>query len=230
MNLPQISGVIIGCILGVIGLLKLELIKELAKKITSNKKMGIVYIIVILLIIVSLPTIIGFNIQEATSSTNESVETEQALQQKTDAEVAAGVAETIADNVQAAIQENKRKKVQKDSIFIASRNQRWVYCLGDEMDNDEAIRNFYQNLMDNSNVCLFRDNKRYFFFWNSNRTKTELNDSLSNFQMRIGKFIAVNIIDLMEYCKTENMSIIQTNSKKIGKRRKQLKIDCYTVK
>ncbi len=228
MDLIQISGFAITAILATIGIIKLELIKEIAKKMTSDKEKINLFSIMALILISVIPAIIGFSMPNNNTQENEIPNVQKTPPNKSDAEVAleAGrdailISKELYDNAQ----ENKRKN---DSIFNATKPQRWVYQLGDVMDNDESILKRYAQFKNTEGICLFKDKDRFFFFKNLDHSKKELEDSLANYKSEYASF-GITIIDLMELCHSKNEKLINTKSQKFGKRKNKIVIDCWTI-
>ena len=85
MDLYQIGGFAFSAIIATLGILKIELIKEIVKKITSNQEKINIFSVVLLLLISIVPIVIGFNIPSNTE--NRAVEVHQIAPQKSKEEV-----------------------------------------------------------------------------------------------------------------------------------------------
>ncbi len=230
MDYYKIGGIAIAAIIATLGAVKLELIKGVVSKMTSDKG-NINFISIVSLIIVSVvPAIFGFYYSDNTpTNLNAEIQEQQIPDKKTDLEIGLEVGkEVIATTKQLVDEHNANKKI-KDSIFKANRSQRWVYKIGDLMDNDEAIFELYKKLKEIENICLFSYKDKFFLFKNTENSKKQLDDSLDSFISKVG--YKATVFDLMTYCTNTNgkENIIRTKDYKLGKRKDKTKIECYTV-
>ncbi|MDO9001368.1 MAG: hypothetical protein Q7W45_16500 [Bacteroidota bacterium] len=128
-----------------------------------------------------------------------------------------------------SLAKKKEKQRQEDSLYNANRPQRWVYKIGDWVDNDESIFELYKKLNKTDDICLFKDKNRFFLFKNEECTEEQLDDSLDGFKTKMGISAIIGKVDLMTYCNNSFEKIKQTESRKFGRRKDRIKIDCYTV-
>jgi len=226
MDFYKIGGLAITAIIVTLGLIKIELIKEVVKKITSDKEKVNLFAILLLIIISVIPSIVGFNIPNDNSE-NQTTEVQQTPKEKSDLEAGLEIGKAVLTSGKELYEEHKTNKERGDSIFLAKRPQRLVYQIGDVMDNNESVLEFYKKLKNTDNICLFKNKKYFFFFKNIESTKKQLNDSLDSFESQIGSLATV--IDLMTYCTSSKDKIIKTKSQKYGRRKDRMEIDCYTV-
>ena len=225
MNYFEISGIVISAIIATLGIFKMELIKSLVNRITEDKGKINLFSIIILLLIVIVPTIIGYNIPEVKSDDkNDEIKVEQKIKSKEEVYLEAGkevvaLGKELVDNV-------KTNKHKKDSIFNATRNQRWVFQIGEAMDNGESILETYNILSDKENICLFKNKGKYILFKNEFHSKHELDSLYGSFKSQI-KSIVVSKVDLMSFCKNKKETLIKTEKEKIGRGKNKVWIDCY---
>ena len=60
-------------------------------------------------------------------------------------------------------------------------------------------------------------------------TEEQLDNSLDGFKTKMGISAIIGKVDLMTYCNNSFEKIKQTESRKFGRRKDRIKIDCYTV-
>src|SRR5688572_20016380 len=85
MNTIEIIGLSATAILTIVGLVKMELIREFVKKIVSDKEKVNLAAIVLLIVVAIIPSIIGFSVPSGASSSN--VSETNILPQKTKEEM-----------------------------------------------------------------------------------------------------------------------------------------------
>ena len=227
MNFYEIGGLSIAAILATIGLFKLELIKEIIKKITSGTEKINLLSIILLIFISVIPAIIGFNIPNENLE-SQPVNPQQLIQEKSDIEV---YSENIKDGIIAVKElhdEHKTKKQKEDSIYNATKPQRWVYQIGDLMEDDKSIMKFYKKINNVQNICLFNDENYFFFFINEEHSEEELEASLDSLKSKVGS-MTISKVNLMKFCDNSKEKLV-SKLMTIGRRKDKVEIDCYTVK
>jgi hypothetical protein len=227
MDYYKIGGLAVSAVFVLVGLFKIELIKELAKKFVSDKERINFASIVTLILISVIPSVLGFTFSSYDNPANNA---EPSINSpKTNAEVileGSKDALIIANEISTNVSEKRKKE---DSIFKATRSERWVYQIGDWMSNDEAMMSLYQKINAIPNVCLFKNENNFFFFINDNKTKKELEDSLQDFKSRNGLIERISTVDLSGYCRNSKEKLVKTKSRKIGKRKEKIEIECYSI-
>jgi hypothetical protein len=227
MNLYELGGIGLTAIVATVGIIKLELIKEAVKKMTSDKGAVNIFSILILLVISVLPALIGFTIP-ANDPEGLSTGVQDETHVKTDGELILEGSKDAILIVKELTDESKKKKDREDSIFNANKTQRWVFQIGDLVDNDDALEELYKTLKETQGICVFKYKRNYFLFRNEDHSKIELEDSLASFKTQMGS-VTVAPVDLMSFCSTSKEKLVKTKSMKFGRRKDKIEIDCYTV-
>jgi len=121
--------------------------------------------------------------------------------------------------------QHKLQILKKDSVLNAKKAKRWVYQIGDLMDNDEAIIKLYEKLNMIEGIALFKKKNKYFFFVNADIAKE---DQFVKLQTLLGSEILTKV-DLMVYGKKKKNKIVKTKCLKFEKGNDKIEIDCYTI-
>jgi hypothetical protein len=229
MNTHQLGGIVVGAIIGVFGLLKIELIKEMVKKITSDKENVSLYSYVVLIILALVPAIVGFNIPGQETKTRETGQEQlNASSPKSDAEVISDgvksgiiLANEIAEKVQ---EQNEARKKE----YEANKGDRWVYQIGDWIDikNKESLLETNRKLSGIDNVCLFRNGSNAFYFINELHNKDELESSINEFKSRLDDEMIVKVVNLVDYCSYQHPELVEKKPLRIGKRKDHIDVKC----
>lgn len=126
------------------------------------------------------------------------------------------------------ISENRKRL--KDSV-IANKPQQWVYQIGIEKDNTEAIKEEYLRLssiegVDMGRFFVFKGGKKsYFIFNDNNYSEEQILGGLDSFSSVIDSIEPnVQIVNLVEQCSWKG-GIVETKPLKFRKER--LSIPCY---
>ena len=226
MDLYEISGLAFTAIIVALGIVKIELIKEVVKKVTSDKENANLFSIVLIILLAIIPAVIGFSVPNEHEK-RQATEVQQTPKGKSELESYIELGKNVTIGIKELSEEASIKKQREDSIFNATKPQRWVFQIGDLMDNDEAILELFKKLNNVEDVCLFKDKNIFFFFKNEEHTKAELDDLLDSFKSQVGSVI-VSKVNLMSYCNSSKEKFKKTKSQKFGKRKGKIEIDCYT--
>jgi ABC-type multidrug transport system fused ATPase/permease subunit len=225
MNYYQIGGTVLTALIVTAGIIKIELIREIVRKLTSDKEKINLFSILIIIFLSVIPVLIGFSMSESNANEpKQNIQESEDKKSQTEQYIDAG--KFVISKTEEYAELARKHRQQKDSIFNATRTHRWVSRIGDYMDNDETLKNFYLNLRSKENICLFKEKSNYFFFINVPLTKEQLDDSLENFKSKYGTNLLSNI-DLMSICKKNKNNIVKTKSKKIRDKKEVFEIDCY---
>ena len=120
---------------------------------------------------------------------------------------------------------DKLQVKKQDSLLNAQKAKRWVYQIGDLMDNDEAILKLYEKLSKIDGVSLFKEKNKYFFFVNADINKK---DEFVKLKSQLGLEV-VDKVDLMSFSKKTNEKVVKTKSLKLKKGKDKVEIDCYII-
>jgi len=146
--------------------------------------------------------------------------------EKTEIEEYREIADDVIDLGGEIAQGIKENKQQKDSIYEAEREKRWVFQIGNIVDSEDAILELYQQLKGIEGLSVFKESRKsYFLFVDGGKSKQELKDSSEEMELQVEKVTSrVRIIDIVTKC---------NKRKKIKKRddlnfkKEKVKIDCY---
>lgn len=239
MNSNEMGGIAIAIFIAIVGSVKIEIIKEVVRKITSDKEKITPFSLLFLAIIIAIPLVISYSIPNNESETIEDIAIEQPIEDKSSNAAEASTPKTelevkvdaVKDGIRITdelIRQAKESKRKKDSAFVANRSQRWVIQYGDWMDDDESVLTLYKKLSGVENISLFKY-KRKFFLFKELQSKEELNASLDSLKSELAGITTVNLIDLMTYCDHRKEKIVKIKDEKIGKRKGRIEIECYTI-
>lgn len=208
----------ITAVLLVLGLIKVELIKSYVKKITGGKY-SLFFTILAIIIVSIIPIIVSYDLP-----------TEEIVNHETEDNIVANQSDTeiiidFVSEVGSDLIENKRIK---DSIYEATREEKWVYKIGDIVADEELLFNLYNEVKGLGKVSFFKSAERnYFLFVNRNWGKNVLEDSLISFSNSIAELnVKVTIVDLVTDCRRKEQLVIGKQIK-LGKRKNKVFIPCY---
>ena len=209
----------ITAILLVLGLIKIELIKVYVKKVTGGKY-SLVFTILAILIVSVIPIIVSYSLPAEEIVSNE-IEADITESQSDTEVIIDFVGELGSDLI-----ENKRIK---DSIYEATREEKWVYKIGDVVADEELLFDLYNEVKDLGKVSFFKTAERnYFLFVDRNWGKNVLEDSLASFLNSIVEFnVKVTITDLVADCSRKEQLVFGRQIK-MGKRKNKVLIPCYS--
>lgn len=216
-----------------LGVVKMELIRSLVSKVVSNKKSVNIFSIVLLIALTVVPTLLGFSIAES----DETVQTQKPepivekpkTKEEAIAENAVKLTEDVITMGNEIAQQNKEERREREVSYNSQRQSRWVYQIGDRVENDDDLLSTYNRLTDKSDICLFEDNKTYFLFRNRSVTKSDLESGLQSFKAANSN-VTVGIIDLMEYTSYDKPNISATKKRHaLGKRKEKVELPCFSV-
>jgi hypothetical protein len=211
----QTAGYVFTAFITFVCLLKFKLIEEFVRKISSNDENTKGKSVVLLFVIIAVLSITTYNlpvesnnneVQPATSDAEAIAETTQAV---------AGVAEKLID-----------KKHKNDSIFKATRSERWVYQIGDWTDDEEEILELYSKLSSLQNVKVFRQKKAYIFIKEDYLEKQQLENALDSLKSTIG--LSVATLDINSFLKNKRKKIVE-RIETFGRRKNRISLECLIV-
>lgn len=236
MENHQIIAVVIGGAIGVFGLMKMELIREIIRRVSSDKEKVNLYSFLFLGVLVIASSLLVLYFQtEGFTEPEEEVQASVAppvvsteTGKKSDLETGVEAAKYVIEKGDEWNKNRKTRKQQKDSIFLANRPSRWVYQLGSVTNDEDVISALYKSMEGVENIKLFRHDKKYFLFKEENLSKEEMMSSVDSVRSQVGG-ASVDLIDLMTYCETGKDRIIQVKSVKFGRRRDRVEIECFAV-
>ena len=232
MNKFQIGGLAIGALIALIGSVKIELLKEIARKVTSDKEKVNIYSIFLLVFIAVIPAIIGFSVSSSDQSDTPPPPTEEKDDRpKSDAEVGLDAAKDAVVLTNEMIEKADEQRAEKEKEYEASRGKRWFYQIGDWTDerNKDALLDMFKQLegIGISNICVFQDGSKVVLFRNEEHGKEELDASLNDFKTHVGSGVSVSIVNLMEHCTYKHPDLVNSKSLKLRKKKEKREIPCY---
>jgi hypothetical protein len=205
-----------------------ELISNLLKQFFKSKRKANVFInsIIGICLVCGLLIIVFPHIK--TSDAPQNIEVQ--LPQKSKDELIAEKIEKTVEKIEASVENWKLKRDEKDSMWNANKNQRWVYQIGDIMEDDNALEKLYNQIKNIDHICAFKTGKKYFFF-KEIFVPHSLKDSLEYIQSKVGSNIKVDTVDIIEsYCDRKRDNITVIKQLKLGKRKDRVEIPCYAAK
>ena len=213
-----IGGILLTSAFGVIEYYLREKIKESLQTSPLYK-----FIIISLLIIIpALPTILGIYFYN--DSSENTLVAEETPPQKSKEEVYHEIGKDIYNIADEKIKEIKTNREEKKNNYEASREQRWVYQIGDMMNDKDLVLELYKKIRTIPNLCVFKEGKEYFIFKNIT-DYSNLKDSLEILKLQINNIARVDTIDLMAYSGNEKEKLHLTDPLKF--RKEKIKLDCY---
>jgi hypothetical protein len=121
------------------------------------------------------------------------------------------------------------EKRTRDSIALANREKRWVYKIGDAIDNESDAWDAAMELSFLGDISIFKEERKsYVIICDPIFDQEELEASLSSYELQldsIGLNYRIKVIDLMTYC-SKKESIVETEA--IDKRKHDEVFRCFT--
>jgi len=234
MDESQFIAIAIAAIAGTLGIIKFKLIEELVKKITSDDKNVRLYSIVVLFAIVVgialLAPYVTSNMNDATQTTEVAqaeMPIEQTPVQKSDLEVKVDAVKDGVELTKNLVKSAKENKEKKDSIFEASKSERWVFQINDWTDDDERIVEIYKTLSMTSNVKLLKIKKQYLFIKDDQISREQLDLSIDSLRETLPQLqlIPFNLNNVTTRKKDKLVERLET----FGKRKSKVKIPCLVL-
>lgn len=233
MHEKEFIGLAISLVVLLAGSIKLEMIKSIVGRITdATGKENIILSVVVLLIAAILPAAIGYSLPEKEA---EPVKPKEAVAPKGKEQAIADATLEGADflvNVgYEAAEQIAAEKERKIKEFERTREQKWVFMIGDWMDkgNSKALETAFSAIENHESVYILRIGKRCHFFRDDNLSKVDADASLETVQNEIGG-LKVVVKDIIENCDFKNPNIVgDRKDMTIGKRKKKVSIPCYTI-
>jgi hypothetical protein len=228
----NVTGLILTAIIATIGIIKFKLIEELVKKITPDNQKAKGYAIILLVITIVVLTAVSLSLDQPSpddtiTQTEPIAEQPTATPSKGDLEVKIDAVKDGITITEDLIQQAKENKRIKDSTFIAERPQRWVYQIGDWINDDDKILDMHEQLLAIENIKIFRQRKNYLFIKEDNRSREDMEIELAQLQADI-QGLSVKVIDLNQFL-TRRKSDLVAHIETFGKRKNKIKIECLMV-
>lgn len=233
MEIESLSWVIPAAV-AVIGIIKFKLIEEIVKKITPDDTNTKLYSILFLFAIVLLLSYFIVNNNQVPSDEKSiaavaeepsDIITAETPETKTDLEIKADIAKEIVKTGREIANEIRENKQRKDSLFNASKGERWAFTFDDWTDDEEKVLELNEALASVRPVKVIKQRKRYRFIKEYGLSKPELESMIDSLQSLTG--LSIEVIDL-NYLKSRKHEIIQ-RKEKFGKRKKKIFLDCLEV-
>jgi hypothetical protein len=233
LDIFKISGLAITAVVATLAILKFKLIEELVKKITSDDRKAKGYSILFITLTVLILSVLTINLPNASEDDNQITEEKSITQsdqarQKSDTEVKA---DAIKEGVELAAQIGKNivdKKHRKDSVFLATRTERWVFQIGDWTDDDDKILEVHNKISMLGNIKVFKQKRQYLFikedYWTRGQPTEASLDSLKNELSGL----SINILDLNTFLKNKRNRIID-RAETFGRRKSKIDLECLVI-
>lgn len=150
-------------------------------------------------------------------------------EEKTDFEEAIGLAEDVIEIGKETIKEVKENQAKKDSVYEASRDNWWVYSIGNKVENVKNLTWQHSQLQHIKGLSIFKTaTKKYFLFQKQRSTQEELEGNKSILEEQVGdNQIKVEVIDLVADC-SRKKEVVQIDDVKLGKGSSKLLVPCFS--
>jgi hypothetical protein len=234
MDESQFIAIAIAAIAGTLGIIKFKLIEELVKKITSDDKNVRLYSIVVLSAIVVgialLAPYVTSNVNDATQTievAQAEMPIEQTPAQKSDLEVKVDAVKDGVELTKDLVKSVKENKERKDSIFEASKSERWVFQINDWTDDDDRIVEIYKTVSMTSNVKLLKIKKQYLFIKDDHISRQQLDLSIDSLRETLPQLQLVPF-DLNKVTTRKKDKLVE-RLETFGKRKNKVKIPCLVL-
>jgi hypothetical protein len=228
--MDNITGLVLTAIIATIGIIKFKLIEEFVKKLTSNDQKARGYTVIFLFGLIVILTAVSLSLNPPTPTVHElepEIKETQAPATKSDLEVKVETVEKGIALTEDLIRQAKENKRLKDSTFIANRDQRWVYQIGDWTNDDDKIIQMHQQLLVTENIKVVKQRKNYLFIKEDNLSKEDLHAELSHLQNDL-EGISVKIIDLNNLLTRRKNNFIE-RIETFGRRKRKIEVQCLVV-
>ena len=225
----NITGLIVTAIVATIGVVKFKLIEELVKKITPDDQKAKGYAIFLLSTLVVVLTVISLSLDNPPQSksietaTNETKVAEVATP-KSDLEVKVDAVKDGIALTDELVSQAKEKKRIKDSTFNATRQERWVYQIGDWTNDDDKILDMHKQLLSLQNIKMIRQGKKYVFIKEDLLSREELEISIDELKQNLSG-VSVTLVDINRFLtRKKDQFIARTES--FGRRKNKIELEC----
>jgi hypothetical protein len=230
--MDNITGLVITAIIATVGIIKFKLIEEFVKKLTSDDQKARGYTAIFLFGIIVILTVVSLSLNTPTDSVpavqveakaNES----QATTPKTELEIKVETVEKGIAMTEDLVRQAKENKRLKDSTFIANRDKRWVYQIGDWTNDDDKIILLHKQLLITENIKVVKRKKNYLFIKEDNLSKEDLEAELNRLKDDL-QGISIKVIDL-NYLLTRKKDNFVERIETFGKRKRKIEVQCLIV-
>lgn len=225
MDVFEISGILLSTAIGILGYLNIEIIKNLAQKLTSDKPKILIYSYIILITITSIPSIIGYSLPpEEDVAELKKVEIIQTIP-KTKEEVYLETGKEIASLANSIIDKRKNKRQMEDSVYNSNKPQQWVYKIGELTNSEDELFEMYTSFDNKGNISLFYDGDYYFFFKDNTPKREQISNLVDSLSIQFHQ--KISIVDLYSYCSIKKQKIVKIKDVKLGKWKRKVFIECF---
>lgn len=191
MNLSDELSLLLGVVGIALSVVKRELLAELASNLFGNRKLSVPVSVLLILVLASIPQFITLEQEEPPVVAEEPTQADEIR----DYVELAGDAVVVVDGIGEAIKENKE---QKEAEWQATREQRWVYQLGDAASDISLLAAAYERAQVLENVCIFKaSGGQYFLFKDPAQPREVVERGLDGYTSQLPGAAA---IDLMGLC------------------------------
>jgi len=203
MSNALLFGLLIGVVILALEFFQKEFFKQLIAsyfKSASKKTVNALFIAIMVASFIIPVALAGFLSPASETENKPATPTVTVEPPKTDAEV---ITESVEDIVN-VIDESVQRKREKKEEALASREKRWVYKIGEPLNDQKALVAFYKEVDSLDYVSAFdRGHGTYFLFIDDaeNKTYEELLlgiEGLKTFEVLDG--VHIEVIDLMAEC------------------------------
>lgn len=234
MNNSEFIALVVAAIVGTLGIIKFKLLEELVKQVTSKPKNVRLYSIVVLLaVVVGLALLTPYVSSSLTNTPNANevvqaeIPAEQTPSQKSDLEVKVDAAKEGVELTKDLVKSVKENKERKDSIFEATKSQRWVYQINDWTDDENRIVEIFKVLSMTSNVKLLKIKKQYLFIKDDQMSKEQLETSIDSLRDTLPQ-LQLRVFNLNDVTTRRRDKLLE-RSETFGKRKNKVNIPCLVL-
>jgi len=229
--MTNITALIATAIVATIGIIKFKLIEELVKKITPSDQKARGYTIALLFTVVIVLTAISLSLDDSPKPDGTDASPDQTkiatATPKTDFEVKVDAVKDGIALTEKLVNQAKEKKRIKDSTFTATRQERWVYQIGDWTNDDDKILDTHKQLLSLQNVKMIRQGKNYLFIKEDLLSREELEKSIEELKQNLGG-ISVSMRDINQLLtRKKNQFIVRIET--FGRRKNKIELECLVA-
>jgi hypothetical protein len=227
--MDNITGLVLIAIIATIGIIKFKLIEEFVKKLTSDDQKARGYTVVFLFGIIVILTGVSLSLNPPTRTVPEEREIKEsdATTTKSDLEVKVETVEKGVALTEDLIRQAKENKRLKDSSFIANRDERWVYQIGDWTNDDEKIIQMHKQLLVTENIKLVKQKRNYLFIKEDNVPKEDLEAELNRLRGDL-EGMSVRVINLNNLLTRKKDNFIE-RIETFGTRKRKIELQCLVA-
>lgn len=199
---------------------KTELIKSFVAKITGTKY-SLFYTFIGILGVTALTFFLS---KHAAPSDSEPVQT---VSVKTEPEVWQDVGEETSEYIIDKFNGAQENRAEKDSIYQANREIKWVYQIGNVVNAPDLLFETYRLIYNPRGVSVFKvDKTTFFLFQEDSGDEMMMRNSLEVFENTFGDGIDCKVVDLIANCGRKE-KFIKTKDLKIRGDGDKVFLPCY---